>query len=231
MRAAWSLALLLAACTAEEAPAPPPERDPASEQALNDQIMIDPDLANQNEANAALTVSSDHSLPLIVATDAEVAAARAEAAALTSGAQTLVSAPTVRALDDGDRGEIVTLQERAAALPGASRCLRAATRSAAWAARLPGDFPVYPRGATQAVIGTDADRCALRGVRFVTPVALGEVLAFYAARARQRGFAFEHAAGGGRHRLSGRKGAAVFLLDLGSTEDGLTEADLVTARL
>lgn len=223
------LLVLLTACAAEQAPAPLVERDPATEQALSDQIMIDPDLANQNEGNAALTVSSDHSLPLPVATDEAIAAARTEAAVLVGGADKLVTPAAAVPLAVSEGGDLLTIEAGAAALPGAARCARLSTRSAAWAAQFPDALPIYPRAATQVAAGTDAEGCSLRAVSFVTPVPLDDVLAFYAARARQGGFALEHAAGGGVHRLSGRRGAAAFRLELATNEDGLTRADLAIA--
>lgn len=224
---ALPLALLLASCAAEEASAPPPERDPATEQALADPIMIDPDLASQNEGAAALTVPSDHSLPLPLATDEEIASARAEAGALVGGSEKLVPPPAPRALPAAGRDEFLTLEERVAALPGAARCA-ALARSAIWAARLPEAFPVYPRGATQAAAGADAANCKLRAVRFATAVSPEDVLAFYAARARQAGFAVDHAARGGEHGLSGRKGAAAFQLNLRRSDVVFVEVDLIT---
>ena len=232
MRTAVPCVLLLAAaCAAEPPPAPPPERDPASEQALADQIMIDPDLANQNEGNAALTVPSNHSLPLPIATPEAIAAARAEAAAIVGGSDELVAPPAPRALAGLVREWPVALEERASALPGADRCARLATRSATWAARFPEGLPIYPRGAVQAAAGAEADGCTLRVVSFATPVPLEHVLAFYAARARQAGFPLVHEAGGGVHRLSGRKGAAAFAIELETDEHGLTRADLAVLDL
>lgn len=231
MRAVVPFVLLIAACAAEPAPSPPPERDPATVQALNDQIMIDPDLANQNEGNAALTVPSDHSLPLPIATAEAIAAARAEAAAIVGGSGEVVAPPAPRPLAGVNRGRVVALEERVAALPGAEHCAGLATRSASWAARFPQALPIYPRGAVQAAAGADGEGCALRVVGFVTPVPLEDVLAFYAARARQAGFPLAHAAGGGVHRLAGRKGAAAFALELETDEDGLTRADLALVGL
>ena len=55
---------MLAACGGGAAePGADDEMDPATQAALNDQINVDPDLANQNEANAGLTGGSNASLP------------------------------------------------------------------------------------------------------------------------------------------------------------------------
>lgn len=229
MRIAALLALIiLAACGHGEEPARAPERDPASEQALNDQIMVDPDLANQNEGNAALTVSSDHALPLTNATVAALAAARAEAAAMVGGSDKLLPPPAARPFSGPSLADHFTPATQAARLPGARDCAATMDYSTAWAAKLPPAFPVYPRGATQSAAGADGNGCALRAVVFTTPVPLAEALAFYYARARQAKIAVEHAALGGEHRLSGSGGELTFALALRRRDDGLTEATLVT---
>lgn len=220
--------LLLAACAQEREPAPARERDPASEQALADQILIDPDLAHQNEGNAALTVASDHSLPLLVATPEAIAAARAEAAVLAGGSDQLLPPLKPGTLARSEQGEWITPAEVAARLPGESRCTSGLTYSAAWAARMPPAIPVYPGGATLEAAGSDADGCALRVVTFVTAVPTGEVLSFYAARARMARFAATHAANETHHVLWGGKGAAAFRLSLHESERGLTEVTLAT---
>lgn len=227
--AAALLALVLfAACAREEEIARAPERDPASEQALNDQIMVDPDLANQNEGNAALTVSSDHSLPLEIATPETVAAARAEATALLGGSDKLLAPPPPRPLPARTAPDFLTPVAHAAQLAGAPDCAATLDPSAAWAARLPPAFRVYPRGATLHGAGSDRGECGLRAVVFVSPVPLAEVLAFYHARARQAGLGVEHAASEDEHRLSGANGTIAFTLSLRRRDDGLTEATLVT---
>ena len=228
MRTAALLALvLLASCGRGEEIPRVPERDPAGEQALNDQIMVEPDLANQNEGNAALTVSSDHALPLEIATPEAIAAARAEAAALVFDAHELGAPPPPRSLPAQPSPRFPTPAALAATLPGAQDCGSAMDRSAAWAAKLPPEFPVYPRGATLHAAGSDRDGCALRAVVFVSPVPLADVLAFYGARARHARLRVEHAAGGGEHRLSGANGTIAFALSLRRRDDGLTEAALV----
>lgn len=220
--------MLLAACGQEREPAPAPLRDPASEQALVAQILIDPDLAHQNEGNAALTVASDHSLPLLVPTPEAIASARAEAAVLAEGSDQLVPPPRPGPLARSEQAEWATPAQAAAGLPGASRCASGLTYSAAWAARMPPAMPVYPGGATLEAAGSDAGGCALRVVTFVTAVPAGEVLSFYAARARMVKFTGKHAANETHHVLWGGRGEAAFRLSLHERERGLAEVTLAT---
>jgi acyl dehydratase len=97
-----------------------------------------------------------------------------------------------------------------------------------WAARLPATFPVYPRGATQEAAGTDQGPCALRAVRFVTPVPLGEVIDFYYTRALAAGYPANRARQQGDDRLSGARDQSGYAVWARRLESGNTEVDLVT---
>ena len=222
------LSLLLGACGAGESEPRLPQRDPATAQALSDQILVDPDLAHQNEGNAALTVSSDHSLPLLVSTPEAIAAARAEAAELVGGADKLVGVSDPRPLEGEPLPEFETAAQFAATLPGGGPCAVRLTYSAAWAARLPAALPVYPHGATLEAAGVDSTDCAMRVVTFLTPVPVADLLSFYAARARSGGFTVVHAADRKRHVLSAEKSGAAFRLVANREDDELTRITLAT---
>lgn len=183
----------LAGCGDDDpAPVPPPVRDPQVAQALNDPLMTDPDLSSRNEAAAALTVESDQSLPVLPATPEEAARARAEAAVLAGGAQTLV-VPTPAGRDAAGRfapfvGEV---------------CVRNGTRTAIWAARMPAEMPIYPRGHTRDATGSDAPGCRYRFVTFTTPVGVDDVASFYAAMAAKAKRAAEYRRAGAGMALAG----------------------------
>lgn len=220
---------LLAACGGEPAEGDPMAgEDPAASEALNDQIMVDPDLANQNEANAALTGAAGRTLPPENATPEAIAAAREEAVALVGGGSNL-AAPAAPKQVDGDIPESATLTAAArAALSGnVGNCAEMVEYSTAWAARLPASLPVYPRGATQEAAGTNKDGCALRVVNFLTPVPLDDVLAFYNTRARSNGYSVEHLLKDGDNILSGTKGSASYVVYARRLPAGITEVDLV----
>lgn len=225
-----SLPFLLAAC-GEAPPALQPERDPAMVAALGDRLMTDPDLVGQNRAtNAALLPDEDGSIPVEDDSPREIAAARAKALALVGGPGRMERAPA----PDGSAEaapyvERVTAAARAAASPGGrAECSEMATYTAAWAARMPETFPVYPRAAVQEAAGTDSGRCALRAVSFTTPVPLGEVIDFYFTRAGAAGLSVRHTVAGGETMLGGTSGERSFTLYARRRSDGLTSVDLVT---
>ncbi|MBO6527038.1 hypothetical protein [Erythrobacter sp.] len=221
---------LLASCgdTAEDEAAGD-AMDPASEQALNDELMTDPDLAGRNEANAALSGTGNAAIPNIDKSPRAVEAARSRAAELVGGRSELVSAPTATTLGEGAApSQAMVAAARAAVAPGGENCGDKVEYSSAWAAKLPAAFPVYPRGNTQEAAGTDEGECALRVVSFLTPVPLDEVLAFYYTRARGAGFSVEHVTSAGDNILSGTKGDAAYVVYGRRLPEGVTEIDLVT---
>lgn len=191
--------------------------------------MVDPDLSQQNEANAALTGGTDHSLPPVIATREAIDAAKLEAADLVGGSAKLL--PPKGNVDEAapmPEEALYSVAELAKLTPGAAQCADEASFTAQWAARLPDQFPIYPHGNTIEAAGHDARACTLRAVRFLTPVAVSDVLAFYAARARQFGFSVQAAKRGDINVLSGTKGRAKFAVYLRRRDSGISEAGLVT---
>lgn len=223
--------MMLAGCgNGGDDAAPAGEMDPATQAALNDPIMVDPDLAGQNEANAALTGGGNGSLPAEARTPAAIKGAREDAMALVGGSVYLKPAPQPKNVS-GDVPEtaVLTAASRAAVLPDGADCASAAEYSAAWAARLPPTFPVYPRGSTQEAAGTDKGACSLRVVNFLTPVTLQEVLSFYYSRAINDGYKAEHLKVDGDNVVSGTKGGKAFVVYARKQPNGLTDVDLITS--
>ncbi|MGI8942702.1 MAG: hypothetical protein ACR2FJ_00425 [Qipengyuania sp.] len=222
--------VLLAACGADPEEEASEGLDPASEQALNEDLMTDPDLAGSNEANAALSGSADSSVPNIDRSPQAVASARSRAVQMVGGPDALRPAPSPQALSGNQAATpAMTQAARAAVSPGGENCAEQVKYTTSWAAKLPGAFPVYPRGSTIEAAGTDVGSCALRVVTFRTPVALDDVLAFYNTRAVSNGYSSEHVTAAGDNILSGVKGDAAFVIYARRLSSGLTEIDLVTS--
>jgi hypothetical protein len=189
--------------------------------------MVDPDLAGQNEAGAALTGGTDQSIPLAIDTPEAIGDAQRQAAVLLREAGAGGELPTAGRLAEGPPSPLALLGDEAARLPDAAECLGAASRSAIWATRLPAALPVYPRGATQEAFGSDAPRCALRAVRFTSPVPPEDIVRFYHARTRAAGLAPRYRAAAGEHRIEGGRGAMRFAVHLRPHLSGASEIDLV----
>jgi len=224
-------ALLLAACgqsgnetTVLE------EGDPALSGALGDEIMVDPDLAGENQANSALSTGTrSGALPPQQMTPEAVSAARAEAVKLLGGAAGLKQAPEAKEVQGGlPKDATLSAAARAAASPGGkANCADKAEYTMAWANRLPAAFPVYPRGAVQEAAGTDAEGCALRVVNFRTAVPLKDVIDFYFSTASKAGYSAQRVRDGSDDILGGVKGAASYVIYARRLPSGVTEVDLV----
>jgi hypothetical protein len=220
-----ALALALAACGGGEKDKQTADGDPALTGALSDQIMVDPDLAGQNKGGAALGGGGPASveLPAEQRSPEAIAAAKSDAAKLVGG--TLQKAPTASTGGDAAQGP-VSLAD-VAGNTGA-QCAGKVDYSAAWAAKMPSAFPIYPRGHVAEAAGTDKDGCRLRVVSFVTPVGLDDVLDFYFTRAGAAGFDAEHRTEGTDHVLGGSKDTSAYVVYVRKSANGLTEVDLVT---
>lgn len=220
----------LAACgdTAQDSEGGP--SDPTSEQALNDQIMVDPDLANQNEGNAALTGGTDQTIPPENMTPEAIQKAKDAAFALMGGSDGFRELPAPKQFGSAiPESSMLSIATKAAAKLNSGNCTEIAEYSAAWAAKLPTIFPVYPGGTTKDAAGTDSGGCALRAVTYLTAVPLEDVLAFYYSRATTGGYSVEHAVAEGDNIISGTKGNASVVVYGRRMSTGLTEVDLITS--
>lgn len=226
-RASYALLLIVTGCT--DAPVSDDvaaQIDPAVALALSDQLMVDPDLVGQNEAAAALTVNADQSVPLEITTPEAIADAQQRAAEFLRGLGGPAELPRPGQLPDTNT-PLALLVDEIARLPDAAECLPQARQSAIWAARVPAMLPIYPRGATQDAWGSDAPRCALRAVRFTSPVAAEDIARFYFTAARAAGLRPRYRAADGEHRIDGGKGKTRFAVHVRPHFSGGREIDLV----
>jgi len=223
----WLLPALLslAACSSEPAAPPQRESDPLLTRALNAPITIDPDLAAMNRANSIISLPPEGGyLPTIDNHAAAIAAARADAESFVGGRGVVRRVPVA-----GERAPAVLFAAAERAAGGTSTCLQQVRYTAHWAARMPPAFPVYPRAAVQGAAGTDDAGCALRVINFVTPVPLGEVIAFYYTSGQAAGFSAERGLEDGDEVLTGVKGNAAYIVYARHLPTGNTEVDLITS--
>jgi hypothetical protein len=223
--------LLLSACGGNDAPADPATDDPAMSGALGGQVLTDPDLAGENGANRAASLSpGDGAVPPTDMSPEALAAARAAALKLVGGPGAMKKAPEAREVTGKLPADAqLTAAARAAASPGGKGdCSALAKYTAAWAAKLPAAFPVYPKGAVQEAAGTDDGACALRVVNFLTPVPVNEVIDFYFTRASAAGYSVQHVRQSGEDQLGGTKGGASYVVYARELPNGGSSVDLVT---
>ncbi|GGB92433.1 hypothetical protein GCM10011494_08500 [Novosphingobium endophyticum] len=220
--------LMLAGCNSDKKQPEGGETDPALSGALGDQIMVDPDMAGQD--GAALGADGGQiTLPPEQRSPEAIQAAKADAADAAGGA--LKSAPQPQ------KGSTAALTEAAATAAQVAQetkaaqtdCASKVTYSNTWAARLPAEIPVYPRGAVQEAAGTDSDGCSLRVVSYATPVSPQDVASFYYTMANKAGYGAEYRLDGNDHVIGGRKGGKAYVVYARKRDGGVTEVDLVTS--
>ncbi|MEM9501811.1 MAG: hypothetical protein AAF941_08185 [Pseudomonadota bacterium] len=158
--------------------------DPLVARALNDPLMVDPDLAYRNEANAAITIRHDHALPTFAATTEASQRAREVARLELLDGGSISNLPAVT-IDEGvlPIGGLSTAGEIVEAVGGPGRCTDRLGEGLAWAARMPEVAQVMPHGMVQQAAGVDAEGCTVRVVRYLTPVAIEDALQYHFNRA------------------------------------------------
>ena len=221
-------ALALAGCDQEDAKPAPAESDPALSRALGDQIMVDPGLAG--ERGAALAVDEGHiTLPPLDRSPEAIAAATTKAADTFGGSLLPPPRPATGGAGALSEGAATAAQVARSSKLARTDCAAKVQYSATWAARLPAEFPVYPRGEVQEAAGIDGDGCALRVVNFLTPVAPDDVIRFYYTSARKRGYDAQYRLDGSDHVLGGRKDGKAYVAYVRQQQNGITEVNLVTS--
>jgi hypothetical protein len=160
------------------------DADPALTSALNDQILVDPELANQSNRNAVR--------PPATPTQAQYP----QLAAGKAGAQPASASAAAGAVGTG--------------CTDASKL----EYNGAWAGRMPSTFPLLPGAKITDAAGTDRDGCRARAVTFTTAEQAQRVLDWYHTRAVRAGYSSEHQLRQGDHVLAGtnRQGAAFYLI-------------------
>ena len=197
-------------------------QDPALTAALHDQIMVDPGLTQQSNADAIRPPSR----PDPGAVPASVALKD------TTDPATLKPAPAASANcpECKAKGGALTLGALAARQPNRSvaECAPKIGYSAGWANRLPQGLPLYPDARVSEAAGADRDGCTLRVVSFASAAAPSRVIDWFYTRSTAAGYAAEHKADGKRDVLGGTHGNAAYVLYVTPHTGGGSDVDLVS---
>lgn len=151
--------------------------DPYVARALNDPLMVDPDLAYRNEANAAITIGYDHALPSFKGS-AEAASRAREASrlALREGG----SIPDLPAEPEtGGPGSLSTSYSVAAVLEDVEapmECREGLVQDFAIAGNMPEFARIMPHGMVRVAAKAEQAGCALHVARYTTPASIEDAL-------------------------------------------------------
>jgi hypothetical protein len=150
--------------------------DPALTSALEDQIMVDPNLVQQSNPNTIRPPEAP--------------------------AQSQYPADA-RPGDGGERGRRTVAAGGTAPQPSANSCGAAFDYGPQWAGRMPADFPAYPGGRVTEAAGNNNGDCRMRVITFTTADPYNRVLEYYRSIAARAGYSAEHQVRGADQVLGG----------------------------
>jgi len=156
--------------------------DPALTSALEDQILVDPNLTQQANPNTVRPPETP------VQAQYPAGSASEGGGATTGGGQARVRRSVASTGADPS---------------GNSACGAPFQYGPGWANRLPAEFPAYPGGRVTEAAGSDRGDCHIRVVTFTTSDPHARVLDHYRGLATRAGFSAEHQVRGGDQVLGG----------------------------
>jgi hypothetical protein len=181
--------------------------DPALTAALEDQIMVDPTLSSQSNDHAIKPPAAPMQTPILPQAVAKPAIKP------TAPIQTLGSLASAQA-------EI--------AKDSFNGCGLNVQYSMSFAARLPADFPLYPKSQVAEAAGSDDNGCRLRAITVNTAAPVKDVADHYASIGSSAGYSVGTKQGNEGTLITGKRAAdgGAFYVILSSVAGG-TSADLV----
>lgn len=188
-----ALALLpMAACGEGPVDAAPDRmlmQDPQLSRALHDPLMVDPDLAWRNEANAVIAYRDGHPLPLFEARDdAAIRAREAARGELLRDGQI----PSLPSIASGAGGVSLADKRLAGemmeAVGAPQDCIARLEGDLFWSTRMPETAPIMPHGMVQQAAGLSAAKCDVRVVRYLVPVRVEDVLEYHFTKVERARF-------------------------------------------
>ncbi|MEE9432954.1 MAG: hypothetical protein V3V15_01790 [Sphingorhabdus sp.] len=221
------------------------DADPAMNSALNDRILVDPDLTD----SANVTAVKPADAPLNGQTPPDngyrgdtPGKGRGNGKRAIVSAEELNNAKLMRA----PKPTVVAAQDckscgskRATTLGGLANdqgmqrgkgtCDAKLRYGAKWATRMPTEFPVYPKGRVKEAAGIDGGKCDIRVASFTTSAKMQNVVDYYYTRAKRSGYSAEYQLRAGEHALGGvrKNDGGAFFITFNRHPGGGTTVDIV----
>jgi hypothetical protein len=164
--------------------------DPALTSALEDQIMVDPNLVQQSNPNSVRPPETP--VQAQYPADAAPGGSGGHVQSVAAGTGASTGGPAMP--------------------PSAAACGAPFDYGMAWAGRLPAEFPAYPGGRVTEAAGNDHGGCRMRVVTYITADPANRVLEFYRSLASRAGFSAEQQERGGDQVLGGTNGDRAYYL-------------------
>jgi hypothetical protein len=208
--------------------------DPAMNAALEDsKILVDPAMADSSNSN--MVKAPDQPLDGSVPPDTGYEGSTASAEDLNSAKLMRAPKPTVvDAKDCKDCGTnngqtLESLAAQQGVKRGKGTCEAKLQYGAAWAARMPTEFPIYPKGRVKEAGGVEGGICDIRVVSFSTSASMQSVADYYYTRARRSGFSADYEVRNGEHVMGGTRDndGGAYVVTLNPLPGGGTSVDIV----
>jgi hypothetical protein len=180
------------------------DADPALTAALEDQILVDPDLRGQANKDAIRPEPKPYQNPV------------------PKGEGLKTDPASTRTLGD------LAAAQSDVAKDAFNGCGLSVDYALTYAAKLPADMPLYPKSRVIEAAGSNDNGCKLRAVTHSSSAAIGDVAAHYAAVGRKAGYSVGAKPDGKGQLITGKRGTdgGAFYVILTPVADG-TQADLV----
>ncbi len=203
--------------------------------AMDSEIMVDPNMVGQSNANAAIAGAA----PLVGGVPTVRGGGSANDA--IAEARTRVGGPMLRAPAPGrfedscDSNCDQVAAARPATLGGLARqqagagCAADIRYGAEWAQRLPAAFAIYPRSALIEAAGVANGTCNVRVVNFQSRAGMTAIMDYYYTMALRSGYTAEHLLRGNEHYLGGTQGDNAFVIMARDIGGGVIDVDLVAS--
>lgn len=172
----------LSACEGEASDSPREvlTQDPQLARALNDPLMVDPDLAWRTEANAVIAFRDGHPLPPFEARSEAADRAREAARLELLEFGQIPSLPNAVVGGGGvSLAEAATANAMIRALDARPDCSNRLTDDLLWSTRMPDTSSLMPHAMVQQAAGVDVGTCVIRVVRYLVPVGIEDALEYH----------------------------------------------------
>jgi hypothetical protein len=206
--------------------------DPEMNAALNDRILVDPDLTDSANVNTVKVANKPLSgaVPANSGYDGDASIEALDSAKLMRAPRaTVVAAEECTGCGEQRAVTLGALAADQGVTRGKGTCDAKLQYGAGWANRMPPEFPVYPRGRVKEAGGVDGGICDIRVATFITSAVMQNVIDYYYTRARKSGYSAEHQLRAGEHVLGGTRdndGGAYFIT-FNAHPGGGTSVDIV----
>ena len=203
--------------------------DPALNAALNDRILVDPDLATQSNRNALR--APDGADGGAVPPDDGYEGDKVTMADLNG--LKLLHAPAPRTMSDAECKDCAAAAPRTlgalADRQAKGSCNARLSYSADWANRMPAAFAVYPKARVQEAAGVSGGSCNVRVVSFTSSNPMQDLVDYYYTRAKGAGYDADYVIRQGTHALGGTRGEDAYYISFARRADGGTAVDIVAS--